>query len=190
MARPRAFEPEQALDDIMKVFWRKGYEGTSLQDIETATGLNKQSLYRLYSDKRAMYLAALRRYDETEVFASAALLREDGDARRKFERLFERVLQEAAPGAERRGCFLCNASADQVQLDPQTESFVVVAIGRVESAFRDALAASPPYDRDIKARKAAATKMLAFYFGLRILIKANAPLATLKAAVRQVLEEI
>ena len=190
MARPRAFEPEAALDDIMQVFWRKGYEGTSLQDIEAATGLNKQSLYRLYADKRAMYLAALRRYDETVVAQTAAVLREGVDARRKFQRLFNKVLEEASPGAQRWGCFLCNASADQAQLDPQSARFVSAAVERVETVFNEALASSSPYDRNAKARKAAAVKLLAFYFGLRILIKANAPAASLKAALRQVLEEI
>lgn len=43
MARPREFEPEEALDAIMGVFWRQGYEGTSLQDIEAATGLNNKA---------------------------------------------------------------------------------------------------------------------------------------------------
>ena len=190
MARPRAFEPEAALDGIMQVFWRKGYEGTSLQDIEGATGLNKQSLYRLYADKRAMYLAALRRYDETVVSQTAALLREGSSARRKFQRLFNKVLEETSPGGERMGCFLCNASADQAQLDPQSERFVSDAVVRIEKEFGEALAASPPYDRDAKVRKAAAAKLLAFYFGLRTLIKANASAASLKAAVRQVLEEI
>ena len=64
MARPRAFDPDTALQDVMNVFWKKGYEGASLQDIEAATGLNKQSLYRAFGDKRAMYLAALDIYEK------------------------------------------------------------------------------------------------------------------------------
>jgi AcrR family transcriptional regulator len=63
MARLREFEIGEALDGVMDVFWRQGYEGASMQDIEAATGLNKQSLYRIFPDKRAMYLAALERYE-------------------------------------------------------------------------------------------------------------------------------
>ena len=189
MARPREFEPHEALDDIMSVFWRQGYEGTSLQDIEAATGLNKQSLYRVFKDKRAMYRAALRRYDETEVRETAELLSRPGDARRKFQRLFDSVVAEAAPGAERRGCFLCNAGADQAQADPETRAFLKAAMGRIETSFQEALTASAPYDRNAGARKHMAAKILAAYFGLRVLVKSGAPASMLKTAARQIVSE-
>ena len=76
MARLREFEIGEALDGVMGVFWRQGYDGASMQDIEAATGLNKQSLYRIFPDKRAMYLAALERFEAIE-FEKAALLRDE-----------------------------------------------------------------------------------------------------------------
>lgn len=190
MARPREFEPEEALGAIMGVFWRNGFEGTSLQDIETATGLNKQSLYRIYADKRAMYLAALRRYDETEIARSGETLSAPGTPRERFKRLFDDVLVETAEDGPRRGCFLCNASIDEAQLDDDARSFVHAAMRRVERKFRQALGAGDAYARDAKLRNATAAKLLAFYFGLRVLIKANMPVSGLKASVRQALEEI
>ena len=190
MARPREFDPQEALGAIMGVFWRNGFEGTSMQDIEAATGLNKQSLYRLYADKRAMYLAALRRYDETEVARAGGILAEPGAPRERFRRLFTDVLAETRQDGPRRGCFLCNASAEEALLDDDARAFVTGAMGRVERAFRDALAAGAPYADDAVLRKATAAKLLAFYFGLRVLVKANVPAATLKAAVRRTLEEI
>jgi len=190
MARPREFEPEEALDAIMRVFWRNGFEGTSMQDIEAATGLNKQSLYRIYADKRAMFLAALRRYDETEVARAGAILAAPGSPRERFRRLFDDVLSETKEDGPRRGCFLCNASADEAQLDDDARSFVNGAMRRVERAFRHALATGAPYARDDRLRDMTAAKLLAFYFGLRVLIKAAMPAAMLKAGVRQTLDEI
>lgn len=190
MARPREFEPEKALNAIMGVFWRKGFEGTSLHDIEAATGLNKQSLYRIYDDKRAMYLAALRHYDETEVVKAARILSSAEEPRVKFQRLFSDVLGEAAGEGPRRGCFLCNASADQAQLDNQAKEFINAAMRRIEDKFQETLAECAPYDSNVKLRKTMAAKLLSFYFGLRILVKADMPTVSLKAAVRQVLEEI
>ena len=190
MARPREFDPKEALGAIMGVFWRNGFEGASMQDIEVATGLNKQSLYRLYADKRAMYLAALRHYDETEVARAGDILSGPGAPRERFRRLFNDVLAETVGEGPRRGCFLCNASTDEAQLDDDARAFVNEAMRRVEAAFREALAVADPYTNDISLRKATAVKLLAFYFGLRVLIKANMPAASLKASVRQALDEI
>ena len=53
MARPRSFDPDEALDLARDVFWRKGFQGTSLDDITAATGLAKPSLYAAFGDKNA-----------------------------------------------------------------------------------------------------------------------------------------
>ena len=52
--RPREFDETQVLRQIMKLFWRGGYEGVSLSDIMTETGLKKGSLYAAYGDKRVL----------------------------------------------------------------------------------------------------------------------------------------
>ena len=190
MARPREFDEDEALERVMEVFWRKGYEGASMSDIEAATGLNKQSLYRLYEDKRGMYLAALKYYDETVIEEGLALLAKPGAAKQKFQRLMTEVLAGAAAGSERRGCLLCDAGGEATLKDAKTKKYVAEALDRLEEAFRAALKASPPYDRDVKRRSAMASKLLAAYFGLRVLVKANMPLETLKNAARQILTEI
>ena len=69
--RPRAFCIEQALDRALKVFWQKGYEGTSLSDLTAAMGINRPSLYAAYGNKEALFRKALERYIE----GSAAFLR-------------------------------------------------------------------------------------------------------------------
>ncbi len=69
--RPRAFCVERALDQALKVFWQKGYEGTSLSDLTEAMGINRPSLYAAYGNKEALFRKALDRYIE----GSAAFLR-------------------------------------------------------------------------------------------------------------------
>lgn len=60
--RPRAFEPDDFLNAAMHCFWQQGYRATSLTDLKNATGLASASIYQLYPDKRAIFLAALKRY--------------------------------------------------------------------------------------------------------------------------------
>jgi TetR/AcrR family transcriptional repressor of nem operon len=65
MARPREFDREEALERATAVFWAKGYASTSTDDLLTAMGIARQSLYNAFQDKRALYLEALERYQRT-----------------------------------------------------------------------------------------------------------------------------
>src|SRR5258708_38459695 len=67
MARPREFDREEALERATGVFWTKGYASTSTDDLLTAMGIARQSLYNAFQDKRALYLEALERYQRTTI---------------------------------------------------------------------------------------------------------------------------
>ena len=62
--RPRGFCTEKALDSAMQVFWRKGYEGTSLLDLTQAMGINRPSLYAAFGSKEELFRKAVDRYAE------------------------------------------------------------------------------------------------------------------------------
>jgi AcrR family transcriptional regulator len=63
MGRPREFDTERALDRATELFWRKGYEGTSLSDLTGAMGITRPSLYAAFGNKQALFLMALDRYE-------------------------------------------------------------------------------------------------------------------------------
>src|SRR5260221_5339333 len=67
MARPREFDREEALERATAVFWAKGYASTSTDDLLSAMGIARQSLYNAFQDKRALYLEALERYQRTTI---------------------------------------------------------------------------------------------------------------------------
>jgi AcrR family transcriptional regulator len=60
--RPRTFCLDEALDVALKVFWRKGYEGTSIDDLTEAMGINRPSLYCAFGNKEQLFRKALDRY--------------------------------------------------------------------------------------------------------------------------------
>ncbi|WP_157799765.1 TetR/AcrR family transcriptional regulator, partial [Bacillus subtilis] len=60
--RPREFDPETFLNTALECFWQKGYQATSMAVLMKASGLASACIYKLYPDKRAIYLAALQRY--------------------------------------------------------------------------------------------------------------------------------
>jgi AcrR family transcriptional regulator len=63
IGRPREFDVEQALDRAMELFWRKGYEGTSLGDLTESLGITRPSLYAAFGNKEALFRTVLKRYE-------------------------------------------------------------------------------------------------------------------------------
>src|SRR5262249_55586187 len=165
MARPREFDPGEALARAMDAFWAKGFEGTSLADLMAATGLNKASRYAAFGDKRRLYLAAVERYERDGIDQTIARLREAADPAATIAAVFDGVIAAAARG-DRRGCLLCNASIDRAPYDPAVERRVLSALARLQRAITGALRRADP-QAPSAAIAARASHLLATYMGLR-----------------------
>src|ERR1700675_3846645 len=62
MGRPREFDTDAAMEKAMRLFWAKGYEGTSVADLTGTLGISRPSLYAAFGDKQSLFRAALERY--------------------------------------------------------------------------------------------------------------------------------
>lgn len=190
MGRPREFDIDKALDRILDVFWKKGFDGASLSDLEEATGLKKASLYAAIGNKRKMYLAALDRYDQIWVSAGLKLLERPGDAKLRLKAIFQALIDSLASEKGRLGCFLCDASVEQAPHDQSTRSSVQSSLHRMESAFSCVLEKQPPYDGDQQKCLQKAQELLAVYMGMRVLSKSGASKETLNNIKVNVLDSI
>ncbi|MGO4762739.1 TetR/AcrR family transcriptional regulator [Cupriavidus sp. 2KB_3] len=95
MARPKAFNKDEALDAAIGVFREHGFAGTSAGMLTEAMKIGRQSLYDTFHDKWDLYRAAVQRYAETEVQAHLATLRSQARARDGIQRLIARVVADA-----------------------------------------------------------------------------------------------
>lgn len=118
--RPRAFDCERALDQALKVFWRKGYEGASLPDLTRAMGINRPSLYAAFGNKQSLFSKAIERYEAGPAsFVRAAL--EAPTARAAVEQVFRGTLELLTNPKNPGGCLMvhgalaCGADADPVR---------------------------------------------------------------------------
>lgn len=109
MGRPRAFDPDKALDAALEVFWEKGYEGASLTDLTEAMGINRPSLYAAFGNKEALFRRVLDRYtSEAGALQKKAL--QEPTARAVVEKWL--YLNADALGDENRprGCLLVQSA--------------------------------------------------------------------------------
>jgi AcrR family transcriptional regulator len=120
IGRPRAFDVDQALDRALKVFWRKGYEGTTLPDLTKVMGINRPSLYAAFGNKEELFRKALDRYDE----GPAAYVREalnEPKARAVAERLLAGAIDMVTDRRNPRGCLMvqgalaCGEAAESIR---------------------------------------------------------------------------
>ena len=85
IGRPRAFDRDTALLAAMRTFWTQGYEGTSVQDLAAAMGVNKPSLYATFGCKEEIFREAVELYDRVEGKATSQSLKKAGTAREAVE---------------------------------------------------------------------------------------------------------
>ena len=105
MGRPRAFDMDQALDQALRVFWEKGYDGASVPDLTEAIGINPPSLYAAFGNKEALFKKALDRYEAKrdqimeEAFAAPT-------AREAVTRLLEGTAERLSDKCNPKGCLM------------------------------------------------------------------------------------
>jgi AcrR family transcriptional regulator len=116
--RPPGFDRQKALDAAIDVFWARGYEGASIDDLTSAMGLNRSSLYQAFGDKRALFSAALDRYGDTMGSAPLLAFRAAKGSFREAALVFLRTALENQTRADHpRGCLVTCVLADSAGLD-------------------------------------------------------------------------
>ena len=115
VGRPREFDREAALSAAVEVFWMKGYDGSSLDDLTKAMGINRPSLYSTYGDKQALYLAALSFYGVGIGSAALAAFEAEIEPKNAVRAFFQTLLKnQTRPGNFAQGCLLASCAATTV----------------------------------------------------------------------------
>jgi TetR/AcrR family transcriptional regulator, transcriptional repressor for nem operon len=185
MARPKSFDEEAVLDQAVQLFWERGYEGTSLADLEAHLGLGRQSLYNSFGDKHALFLKALERYRQNVGGGAFAQLSAPGAGLQAIRGFFDFVLQSLSSPLGRRGCLMTNAITERGSEDADVLLRCNHNRDELERAFRRALSQARkqgevPKRLDVEA---AATLLVIQHYGLTVLAKTGATAAQLRAAV-------
>jgi len=133
--RPRGFDYDEALDRAMHVFWRKGFEGATLNDLTAAMGIQPASLYKAFGNKRTLFEKALARYLAGPVaFVHDAL--NEPTAFAVADRILRRTAEFLTEGRSRRGCMTIQAAlAGGVEGEPIRRTLIALRV-KEQAALR------------------------------------------------------
>jgi len=114
MARPREFDFNQALQAAMLLFWERGYEATSVDDLLRRMKINRASLYGAFGEKRALFVQALKHYEKNFGYESLLERAQSGSPKKAIKELFEETIKtlRETPLPERRGCLMQNTALE------------------------------------------------------------------------------
>ena len=134
--RPRGFDYDEALDRAMHVFWRKGFEGASLNDLTAAMGVQPASLYKAFGNKRTLFEKALARYLAGPVaFVHDAL--NEPTAYAVAVRILRRTAEFLTEGRSRRGCMTIQAAlASGVEGEPIRRKLIALRVKEQDALRR------------------------------------------------------
>lgn len=182
IGRPLEFNPDIALESAMQLFWRKGYESSSLQELLTTMGLSKSSFYQAFKSKHALFQRCIQHYRETLTDEMRAQLKEANSGTTFINVLFRNVATETCGPDARRGCLLMNTASEFAQTDPKIAELVSGSIESFTNVFELAIQQAQqqgdiPSDKDARTL---ATYLVSSMGGLKNMIKAGADRETIK----------
>jgi len=189
--RPRAYQPEIALGKALDLFRKDGFAATSLDDLSTATGMNRPSLYGAFGDKRELYIKSYQRYRADARAAMIDIFRDPLPIRQRLARIYAVALDIYLSGeAGPRGCFTVMTAASEAVADPDIRSLVLEGFSELDKAFaacfrlaRENGELSPSADPQVLAQLASAT-----IHTIAIRARAQVPRKDLEAIVKGAIE--
>lgn len=190
--RPIEFDPDKALDTAMQLFWRNGYEHTSMQDLLDAMNISKSSLYQAFGSKRNLFERCIEHYGNQLTGHMREKLNQAPSGRAFIAGFLESVLDEARGLCEARGCLVLNTASEFAQRDPE----ITQSVNQELQRFRDVLQLAvrrAQKEGDIPPRRNAV--MLANYLvnsmsGLKTLAKAGTGEDVLRGIIGLVLKTL
>ena len=184
--RPLSFDRDAALGRAMLLFWRNGYETTSVAELTTAMGITAPSLYTAFGDKRTLFLEAVERYTTGGPVTSAGIVRDAATARDAAAGLLEASAEAFTGEGTPAGCLLASAASTGSMAAADVRAALAAIRLRIEADLqqkieRDIAAGLLPADTNAAAL---AAMTLAVIQGMSTLARDGGPRQKLQAVAR------
>ncbi|MHC0448196.1 TetR/AcrR family transcriptional regulator [Flavobacterium sp. 3-218] len=175
MARTKEFNEDQALDKAIEIFWHKGYNGTSAQDLVNHLGLSRSSLYDTFGDKQQLFSKSLLRYQQQAQDSVKDLLENSQNVKETLHAIFKQAVIESLEDRITKGCFMVNSSVELAMHDSEIAKIVKDNSQIMEEVFTNAVKKGQEAGHISKQMDAKVLARFIFnnYSGIRVLARAG-----------------
>jgi TetR/AcrR family transcriptional repressor of nem operon len=189
VARTKEFDPDAALQAALQLFWRRGYEATSMSDLVEHLGIGRASIYATFGNKHELYLKALDRYGESKDPQLLEDLSQPGAALPAVRAVVRRFAAEATSVRRTSGCFVTNTAAELAGRDRDACRRVETSWSYLETVLHSALVRAQAQGELPAARdpRALARLFVVVMQGIRVVGKASPDPARVHDAAEQAL---
>lgn len=137
MARHKEFDEAKVLRKAMVLFWRNGYEKTSMQDLVDNMNIHRRSIYDTFGDKQTLFLRALQLFEETLGKRMEEQIKPINSVKLAIKKLFEMVVfsdEEKPPG-----CLIVNTAVELTLHDQEVADRICKSFSKTESFIYELL---------------------------------------------------
>ncbi len=183
----KKYDESEVLERAMQAFWARGYEATSMSDLVEATGINRGSIYAAFTDKRTLFMRALRHYDRIHRADFLERIAAKHAPREAIVEAFECAARNTGRRGTPDGCLLVNTALEVSPHDAEVRAFVGACVGQVEAFFFTMIEAAKKDGtiRNSISSRETAQALLGLFLGLRVLTRSSAGKSAVQAITSQ-----
>jgi len=175
MARAKEFNEDQVLDKAIEIFWHKGYNGTSAQDLVNHLGLSRSSLYDTFGDKQKLFARALKKYHDENYIKIKEILETATNIKETLSVIFKLAVVESLEDRITKGCFMVNSAVELAMHDADIAKIVNDNRKIMEEVFYTAVKKGQELGQISSKQEARSLARFIFnnYSGIRVLARAG-----------------
>ena len=137
MARKKNFVEAEVLEKALGLFWERGYNATSVQDLVDHLGINRASIYDTWGDKHGLYLETIKRYRKQTSGYLLEKLRSERSAKEIVKDFLFDVVTDSVEDDMRKGCFMANSATEMGNCDQSVHSMFTDNRMKIEGVLNE-----------------------------------------------------
>lgn len=136
MTRTKEFEQREVLEKAMHLFWARGYNATSAQDLVDGLGISRSSLYSTFGDKHQLFIKCLELYRQQMSGQLIEMINESTNIEETLRHVFQRVIHDSLTDKLNKGCLMTNSSIELAPHDDEIAAIVAANTLDIENALK------------------------------------------------------
>lgn len=182
MGRRKEFNEQEVLEQALMVFWRKGYEKTSMDDLTEAMGIQRKSLYNTFDDKQNLYDLSLKLYRQQMKNKFAQAIKNNQSVKEQLQGIFKIAYLE-----NEKGCFVVNTAIELSQSNPELKIETNTVFSDIKELFQSLIVVGQQTGEISQERNAAffANLLLNTLISARVLLKTGEELSHVEMTINQ-----